>query len=378
MRILKSNLLNDGKLFNDGRPVDLIQIEDARDYDTLLSNIINSNYYDSAYFKNHIDYPEGQVKFDALYLAAIIAFLKPRSLLELGCGRGDVLFLLSLLNQFRVQGIDLSRDILKKAWPPLAPNLACGELLESLEAFQKKGLRFNTFCGFDIWEHLHPRRLHDTIAALAALAEEDAFFFFIIPAIGTDKVFGEIFPLELEENHFNFSEGNPFNYLNAEIIDPPIPANGHLIWAPTEWWQKQFEQHGLVRAEEIEINIHHYFDEHLFYAQKSFFLFHRNSGASRRRIRQLSKNGLTLFKKWRILLNQAKRITAYEQRHLTRVINGEELASTLHHAEFYMSEDMERRIGEISFPPSRRVAQKVYREYLTYHKKSLRNRRHEN
>ncbi len=297
MRILKSNLLNDGKLFNDGRAVDLIQIEDTRDYDTLLSNIINSNYYDSAYFKNHIEYPEGRVKFDALYMAAIIAFLKPRSLLELGCGRGDVLFLLSLLNQFRIQGIDLSRDILEKAWPPLAPNLACGELLEIFEAFHKKGLRFNTFCGFDIWEHLHPARLHDCISAMTALSERDALFFFIIPAIGTDKVFGEIFPLELEENRLNFSEGNPFNYLNAEIIDPPIPANGHLIWAPTEWWQKQFERHGLIRAEAIEKNIHRYFDEHLFYAQKSFFLFHRDSGAGRRRgIRRLSKNGLTLLK----------------------------------------------------------------------------------
>ena len=67
MRILKSNLLTDGKLFNDGRAVDLIQIEDERDYDTLLSNIINSNYYDSAYFNNHIEYPEGRVKFDALF-----------------------------------------------------------------------------------------------------------------------------------------------------------------------------------------------------------------------------------------------------------------------------------------------------------------------
>ena len=113
------------------------------------------------------------------FLAAIIAFLKPRSLLELGCGRGDVLFLLSLLDQFRIQGIDLSRDILEKAWPPLAPNLACGELLEIFEAFHKKGLRFNTFCGFDIWEHLHPARLHDCISAMTALSEKDALFFLL-------------------------------------------------------------------------------------------------------------------------------------------------------------------------------------------------------
>ena len=36
MRILKSNLLTDGKLFNDGRPVDLIQVENENDFDTLI------------------------------------------------------------------------------------------------------------------------------------------------------------------------------------------------------------------------------------------------------------------------------------------------------------------------------------------------------
>ena len=299
-------------------------------------------------------------------------FLNPGLLLELGCGRGDVLFLLSLLNQFRIQGIDLSRDILEKAWPPLAPNLACGELLEVFEAFHKKGLRFNTFCGFDIWEHLHPARLHDCISAMTALSERDALFFFIIPAIGTDKVFGEIFPLELEENRFNFSEGTPFNYLNAEIIDPPIPANGHLIWAPTEWWQKQFERHGLVRAEEIEKNIHRYFDEHLFYAQKSFFLFHRDSGAGRRRRNYLYKNSLTLYKKWKIFLEQAQVLTDHEQKHQTSLINREELNSTVHHAEFYMKQDLENRIEKKlpSFPG--RVVKKLFREYIRYQTKKAR------
>ena len=93
MRILKSNLLTDGKLFNDGRPVDLIQVEKEEDFDLLLYNIINSGYYDSSYFDSHIDYKEGEVKFDSFYLSSILKFLKPKSLLELGCGRGDVLFL---------------------------------------------------------------------------------------------------------------------------------------------------------------------------------------------------------------------------------------------------------------------------------------------
>ena len=91
MRITKSHYLNDGKLFNDGRPVDLIHIEKENDFDTLLNNIVSSNYYDGSYFTNHIDYQEEEVKFDAFYLASIIKSFKPKSLFELGCGRGDVL-----------------------------------------------------------------------------------------------------------------------------------------------------------------------------------------------------------------------------------------------------------------------------------------------
>ncbi len=60
MRLVKSNYLNDGKLFNDGRPVDLIRIEKEADFDLLLNNITNSNYYDSSYFDSHIDYKEGR------------------------------------------------------------------------------------------------------------------------------------------------------------------------------------------------------------------------------------------------------------------------------------------------------------------------------
>ncbi len=91
MRILKSNLLTDGKRFNDGRSVDLIQLENEKDFDTLLNNILNTGYYDASYLESHIDYKEGEVKFDSLFLSSILQFLKPKFLLELGCGRGDVL-----------------------------------------------------------------------------------------------------------------------------------------------------------------------------------------------------------------------------------------------------------------------------------------------
>ena len=194
MRILKSTYLSDGKQFNDGRPVDLIRIEGDLDFDALLDNIIQSNYYDLSYFDNHIDYQEGKLKFDAFYLASIMKFFKPKSVLELGCGRGDVLFLMGLDPKVRIQGIEFSRDVLKSTWPPLEGKVDCGDIMEVCKKYNSREITFDTFCAFDLWEHLLPAKLHDYIDSLVTLAEKDALFFFTIPAFGEDKVFGEIFP----------------------------------------------------------------------------------------------------------------------------------------------------------------------------------------
>jgi cyclopropane fatty-acyl-phospholipid synthase-like methyltransferase len=346
MRILESNLLNDGKLFNDGRPVDIIRIEDPKDFDILLTNIINSDYYNTSYFDSHINYKEGEVKFDSLFLASILKFLSPNFLLELGCGRGDVLFLLGLDSKVKVRGIEFSQDVLKKVWPRLRNKVNYGDILEVCNENNKQGMTFDTFCAFDLWEHIHPKKLHDYIDSVIALAKKDALFFFNIPAVGEDKVFGEIFPLELEENREKFKQRLPFDYLNAESIHPAIPANGHLIWAHSEWWQKQLEQHGLVRAEALERNIHRYFDEHLFYARKSFYIFHLDTPQAWRRINRLLRNNLTLFKKWKILVQQQESIRRFEEREGLTVIDYEELKSTINHAEVFMIADVKKQIEQ--------------------------------
>ena len=108
MRLIKSNYLNDGKLFNDGRPVDLIRIEHEGDFDTLLNNIINSNYYDNSYFSDHIDYKEKTVKFDAFLLKMFVSIV--------GIYPAGTMILLStdeLAVVIRNNSGDLSRPVVK-------------------------------------------------------------------------------------------------------------------------------------------------------------------------------------------------------------------------------------------------------------------------
>lgn len=322
MRILESHYLNDGRLFNDGRAVTLIEIQDPSDYDLLLENIISSDYYGDEYFQRNLQHQSGQIKHENLNLAEIVHLLNPGSLLELGCGRGDILYLLSLAGHEDILGLDISREAAQSAPAELRDKILVGDLLQSCRDLAAQGKRFDTIAGFDIWEHLHPDQLDAHLAALNDIAAEDAIMLFIIPAFGTDRVFGEKHPLEFEENRPAFDEGRPFDFLMAESLDPPIPAQGHLIWAHSEWWEEQFKKHGLHRAEELEKGLHRLFDPYLFRAQQSFFVLSRQSQAAAQRIDRLCRHHAHLLYLWRTKLH------FYRVLQERRAATGEEVIET--------------------------------------------------
>jgi hypothetical protein len=219
----------------------------------------------------------------------------------------------------------------------------CGDILEVSKKIHFRGNRFDTICAFDLWEHLHPQRLHEYIEAMVALAKNDALFFFAIPAFGDDKVFGEIFPLQLEENRDKFDRRLPFDFLNAESLSPIIPTNGHLIWAHTEWWQNQFEKHKMVRLEELEKKIHFFFDDHLFYARKSFYIFRYDSPKAKNRTENLLRLSYSFFQKWKFLREMQIVIEDYQNGNGGGLIDSEGLRATIHHAELQMIQEMESR-----------------------------------
>ncbi|HEX5748778.1 MAG TPA: hypothetical protein VFZ09_21230 [Archangium sp.] len=69
------------------------------------------------------------------------------------------------------------------------------------------------------------------------------------------------------------------HYLADERLEPPIPASGHLIWAHTEWWERQFAQHGLERLTDVERRLHAVFDLFFPHSVRSFYVFCRDPRA---------------------------------------------------------------------------------------------------
>lgn len=277
MRVFEAPYLGSDQL------VPWIAIDQPSDAEQLLQNIIDTGYYDSAYFKTHSGYEPGKIVPNFWFIAEIARALKPRSAFEVGCGRGDVLRLLAR-SGVSVAGADFSADVVAEAWPEVRPHLEHGELSA---VCARRTVKNDLLLGFDIWEHLLPSDLDRAIESAVSTLTEDGLAYFVVPAFGHDDVFGEPFPLELEQNRAAFDAREPFPYLRAERVDPPIPVSGHLIWAHTEWWERAFVKHGLVRVRELEREFHRFFDPIIPASNRCFYVFRRDTREADERVRAL-------------------------------------------------------------------------------------------
>lgn len=283
MKLVDARFLDDGKAYNHGQPCTLIELERPEDAGALLENILRTGYYDGAYFAAHSGYERGKLVPNFWFIAELARALHPRRVLEVGCGRGDVLHLLQR-SGVEVAGVDFSADACAQAWPGLEGKLEHGELSQ---VCAKRAQPVDLLLGFDIWEHLLPERLDASIAAAVANLTEDGLAYFVVPAFGRDDVFGEPFPLEFELNRAAHEAHQPYRYLRAERLDPPIPASGHLIWADTTWWEARFAAHGLVRLRALERELHGFFDPLLVESNRSFYFFRRDTQAANARAEAL-------------------------------------------------------------------------------------------
>jgi SAM-dependent methyltransferase len=265
-----------------GRAASLIEIEEPREYDTLYEYIVESGYYGSEYFDRDIGYRDKQIVSHFFWVAEIVRHLRPHRVLEVGCGRGDVLHLLDRA-RVDVTGVDVSPYVVDASWPSLQGRIHCGDFRDVLAGLAAAGERFDVVCGFDIWEHLPPDQLDAYLEAAVSVASPDAMFYFVVPAFGADAVFGEQFPLEFEENRADFDARRPFRHLLSDAYKGGVPTLGHLIWAHTEWWQAAFERHGLVRVPDVEVQVHHFLDPLVPHSVRAFYLFTRDTPQGRAR-----------------------------------------------------------------------------------------------
>lgn len=276
MRFRDTHYLDDGRGYNQGQPVRAIEVESPADFDAIVEHIARSDFYGRGYLERQSGIAEGLVVAHFYWLAEALARFRPRRVLEVGCGRGDVLRVLHELHGAEVVGIDVGSDVGERMWPSIRGSFRAGAAEDVLRDWDEAP--FDLVCGFDVWEHIHPASLDRAIEAAVAAGTPDAWYVFVVPAFGNDAVFGERFPLELEENRAAFDAREPFRFLIPDLADPAVPAAGHLTWAHTDWWVDRFERYGLRRVPQVERELHKLLDPMVPDSVRALYVFRRRPG----------------------------------------------------------------------------------------------------
>ncbi len=249
-------------------------------FDRLEAAILASDYYEKPGIW------EFSLNRDKRLMAEIVAALEPSRVFEIGCSNGAVLQALQKRG-VEVLGLDLSPSAVALADPSVRDRIQVGDLLTSAPSAS-----YDVVFGLDVFEHLNPNKLGAYLDRVRSLTRPGGFAFTNLPAFGDDVEFGTVFPMDLEDWDHDAAAGRPFSLLPVD--DDGYPFHGHLVWADSDWWVRQFERAGLRRERAVERALHERYDEYMRRsspARRSFYVFSRDAddpsvAALAQRIRQ--------------------------------------------------------------------------------------------
>jgi SAM-dependent methyltransferase len=224
-------------------------VESDSDFDWLEQVILQDGYYEQPGVWSLV------VDTDKRMMAEIIALLCRGRVLEVGCASGALLEGLHDRG-LAFDGIDISALAIGRASANVKSHIHHGDLLTLNLAND-----FDTVVGLDIFEHLNPNRLAAYLERLRSCLLPGGLVFANIPAFGQDEVFGEVLPYYISDWEVDTAAGRCFRTLHVD--DDGYPVNGHLIWAHTRWWVRQFIAAGFERRPAIEMALHEKYDDYL-------------------------------------------------------------------------------------------------------------------
>jgi SAM-dependent methyltransferase len=187
------------------------------------------------------------IDYDKEITAAIVHGLGARSCFELGCFTGPVISLLADAG-VSVLGTEVSHLALAFAYPNVREAIMYGDLL-----ILDIDRRFDVVLCMDVLEHISPLRLDQYIEKIVSIANAEGFIYLNSPMWGNDDVFGTTEESYLEEW---LTVGDASYWRHWPCDDKGWPIHGHLVWASPTWWERKFNDHGLIRDRAVEQVIH--------------------------------------------------------------------------------------------------------------------------
>lgn len=243
-----------------GRTILAFRATGPADFDWLEQRIVETGYYDT----------DGvwtlEIDLDKRLMAELIAAVRPRSVLELGCSSGAVLAGLAERG-VEVTGVDVSEHARAAAPAAVRDRILLGDLL----TLDLPG-GHDAVVGLDVFEHLNPNRIDAYVRRLADLLADGGWCVANIPVYGEDPVFGNVFLDYLEE------PASSTLFHRVHVDDRGYPLHGHLIWATWDWWVDRFAAAGLHRRPAVEEALHARYRDHWREhtpARQSLFVFRK-------------------------------------------------------------------------------------------------------
>jgi hypothetical protein len=187
------------------------------------------------------------IDIDKQITAAIVRGLGARSCFELGCFTGPVMSLLADAG-IAVLGAEVSHLAFAFAYPNIRDAMIYGDLVAA-----EVDRTFDVVLGMDVLEHINPLRLDAYIQKILSLLGADGYVYLNSPMWGEDHTFGTFEAPYLAEWH---AIGDNSYWRHWPCDGGGWPLHGHLVWASPGWWERKFEQHGLIRDTVIERAIH--------------------------------------------------------------------------------------------------------------------------
>lgn len=181
-------------------------------------------------------------------VAEMLSCFAPRRSLDLGCSNGVIVKCLRDLG-IRAEGVELSEAAVRAAFPEIREHIHQGDVIDLIG-----DASYDLVSGLDIFEHVTPADLDKLVGAIADLVTPEGFVLANIPAFGEDDVFGTVFPYYVQAWRESAARGEPFDLLHVD--DEGFPMNGHLVWAATDWWERQFVARGFTRVRPVEQALH--------------------------------------------------------------------------------------------------------------------------
>ncbi|OQY13951.1 MAG: hypothetical protein B6I30_01990 [Desulfobacteraceae bacterium 4572_187] len=254
--------------YNDDKTL-VLYVKNSIDYDWVETMIIENGYYETGGVWSFA------IDVDKHLIAEIVSRFNVSCFLEIGCSTGSVL---KLLDEKKIygEGTEISHSALANCYQSIRQRIHYGDILKlNLDS------KYDLILGMDVFEHLNPNKIASYVERCYNLLSDSGFIFANIPSFGEDPIFGEIFPIYLEDWVHESEFSGLFSLLPVDEYGWPL--HGHLIWATTSWWQKVFENSGFKREEEIEKALHGIYDTFMKQnapARMSFYVFSKNLNGS--------------------------------------------------------------------------------------------------